>query len=350
MDPLQLTRQLIDIPSVTGNEKEVALFLKDVLQGQGAQVYLPEAEPDRPNVWAHWGKPDIVLSTHLDTVPPFFPSQEDGGYIYGRGACDAKGIIAAQVEAAAQLLAQGAGDFGLLFLVGEERNSAGAVAANKNPPGSKYLINGEPTENRLAVGTKGALRLEVEAKGRMAHSAYPELGESAIEKLVEALYLLRGLELPEDEVLGKTTYNIGTIQGGVAPNVIPDSARAEVMFRLVKPAEELLRQIQMAMGHLATVHKVLEIPPVKLGTINGLETTVVSFATDIPSLGAWGQPFLIGPGSIHVAHTENERIAKTELLRAVEIYVSMVKKLKENPGPEPVTAPERSNRKQTKEK
>ncbi|MBI4463812.1 MAG: M20/M25/M40 family metallo-hydrolase [Acidobacteria bacterium] len=336
MDTFQLTRQLIDIPSVTGNEKEVALFLKDVLMEMGAQIYLEEAEPDRPNVWAHWGKPEVVLSTHLDTVPPFFASREDEGYIYGRGACDAKGIIAAQVGAAAQLLAQGTGDFGLLFVVGEERNSAGANAANKNSPDSQYLIDGEPTENRLAVGTKGVLRLEMEAKGRTAHSAYPELGESAIEKLVEALYLLRGIELPEDETLGKTTYNIGTIQGGVAPNVIPDSARAEVMFRLVRPAEELFQQIQLAVGHFVEVHKVLEIPPVKLGTIDGLETTVVAFATDIPALSAWGQPFLIGPGSVQVAHTENERISKAELLRAVEIYATMVAKLKQNEGIHPV--------------
>src|SRR3990172_5288433 len=308
MDPFHLTRQLIDIPSVTGNEKEVALFLKDVLKDQGAQVYLEEAEPDRPNVWAHWGEPETVLSTHLDTVPPFFPSREDGDFIYGRGACDAKGIIAAQVEAAARLLAQGTGDFALLFVVGEDRNSAGAVAANKNPPGSRYLINGEPTENRLAVGTKGALRLEVEAKGRMAHSAYPELGESAIEKLVEALYRLREMKLPEDELLGKTTYNIGIIQGGIAPNVIPDFARAEVMYRVVRPADEIYEAVCRTVGDLVTVQKVLEIPPVQLGRMDGLETTVVAFSTDIPALTNWGQPFLLGPGSVRVAHTENERI------------------------------------------
>ena len=334
MELFTLTRNLIDIESITGNEKRMAVFLGDRLQTMGAEVSLEEAGPDRPNVVACWGKPDVVLSTHLDTVPPFFPSREDDEFIYGRGACDTKGIIAAQIEAAARLRAQGISDFGLLFVVGEERNSAGALFANKSPRGSRYLINGEPTDNRLAVGTKGVLRLEIEASGRMAHSAYPELGESAIEKLLEALNRLRGIKLPEDEMLGKTTCNIGIIQGGRAPNVIADSAHAEVMYRLVRPGEGLLRAIEQAVGELATVRKALYLPPLKLGTLDGLmdgiETIVVAFATDIPSLAAWGQPFLFGPGSIHVAHTENERISKTELVQAVEIYVNMVKTLKKN--------------------
>ena len=329
MNPLQLTRQLVDIESITGNEKLVALFLRDCLAEMGAKVEMEEAEPDRPNVTATWGQPEVVLSTHLDTVPPFFPSREDDQFIYGRGACDAKGIIAAQVAAAARLRAEGISDFGLLFVVGEERNSAGALAANRKPRGSRYLIDGEPTENRLAVGTKGVLRVEVTATGHAAHSAYPELGESAIEKLLEALYRLRAMELPEDDLFGKTTCNIGLIQGGIAPNVIPDSACAELMYRLVRPAGDLFEAIQQTVGDLATARKVLEIPPVKLGRIDGLETTVVAFATDIPSLTAWGKPFLLGPGSVHVAHTAGEKISKAELMQAIEIYVNMVKKLKQ---------------------
>jgi acetylornithine deacetylase len=324
----ELTRQLVDIESVTGNEKAVALFLEDYLRKLGADVQLEEAEPDRPNVLACWGKPDVVLSTHLDTVPPYFPSREDDEFIHGRGSCDAKGILAAQVEAACRLAAEGVRDVGLLFLVGEERNNAGAYAANKKKPGARYLINGEPTENLLAVGSKGVLRLEFEAKGKMAHSAYPELGESATEKLVEALHRLRGMKLPEDELLGKTTYNIGILQGGIAPNVIPDSAHAEVMYRLVSSADEVQQAVERAVGSLVEVKQILQIPPVRLGRINGLETTVVAFCTDIPTLTNWGQPFLLGPGSIRVAHTEHERIAKAELLQAVEIYVKMVKKLK----------------------
>ena len=329
MDIFALTRRLIDIESVTGNEKEVALFLYDYLRELGARVELEEAEPERPNILACWGQPEVVLSTHLDTVPPFFPSREDAEFIYGRGACDAKGILAAQVEAASQLAAQGLSDFGLLFVVGEERNSVGAIAANAKPRGSRYLIMGEPTENRLALGTKGVLRVRLEAAGRAAHSAYPELGESAIEKLVEALYRLRQMKLPEDELLGKTTYNIGLIEGGVAPNVIPASASAEVMYRLVESGAELYDAVQKAVGEWVAVKRVLEIPPVRLARIDGLETTVVAFATDIPSLPAWGTPFLLGPGSVHVAHTDHERIPKTELLQAVEIYVKMVKTLKE---------------------
>ncbi|MBI4461060.1 MAG: M20/M25/M40 family metallo-hydrolase [Acidobacteria bacterium] len=328
MNPFQLTRELVDIESISGNEKAVALFLRDRLLELGASVELQEAEPDRPNVIAAWGEPEVVLSTHLDTVPPFFRSSEDEEFIYGRGACDAKGIIAAQVAAAVRLRDEGIGGVGLLFVVGEERNSAGAAAANRNPRGSRYLIDGEPTENRLAVGTKGVLRVLVEASGRAAHSAYPELGESAIEKLLEALHCVREMELPEDDVLGKTTCNIGLLQGGIAPNVIPDSARAELMYRLVGPGDDLFKAIQQAVSGLATATRVLEIPPVRLGRMDGLETTIVAFATDIPSLTAWGKPFLLGPGSVHVAHAEEERISKAELMQAVEIYVNMVKKLK----------------------
>ena len=329
MNSIELTRKLIDIESISGNERAVAHFLRDHLQSLGARVEMEEAEPNRPNVFASWGQPDIVLSTHTDTVPPFIGSSEDDQFVYGRGACDAKGIIAAQVEAASRLRAEGINDFGLLYVVGEERNSAGAAAANRRPRGTRYLINGEPTENRLALGTKGALRVEIEATGRAAHSAYPELGESATDKLLEALNRLRSIALPEDPVLGKTTCNIGILQAGIAPNVIPDHARAELMYRLVGPGEPLLESIRVAAGNLAAVKKLLEIPPVNLSSMDGLETTVVAFATDIPSLSAWGQPFLIGPGSIHVAHTDHERIAKAELVQATEIYVKMVKKLKQ---------------------
>jgi acetylornithine deacetylase len=329
MSSVELTRKLIDMESISGNEKAVAGFLGDQLRRLGAHVELEEAEPNRPNVFASWGRPEVVLSTHMDTVPPFILSREDDQFVYGRGACDAKGIIAAQVEAAARLRIEGISDFGLLYLVGEERNSAGAVAANRKPRGSRFLINGEPTDNRLALGTKGALRVELETTGRAAHSAYPELGESATEKLLEILNRLRSIPLPEDPALGKTTCNIGILQAGIAPNVIPDHARAELMYRLVQPGEQLFTAIVERVGKLGTVKKILEIPPVRLNRMEGLETTIVAFATDIPSLGAWGQPYLIGPGSIHVAHTEQERIAKSELVQATEIYVKMVKKLKQ---------------------
>ncbi|OFV99721.1 MAG: peptidase dimerization protein [Acidobacteria bacterium RIFCSPLOWO2_12_FULL_54_10] len=328
MNPFELTRKLIDIESISGNERVVSDFLRDCLIEMGAAVETEEAEPNRPNVFAAWGKPDVVLSTHMDTVPPFIASSEDENFIYGRGACDAKGIIAAQIGAAEQLLSRGVEGFGLLFVVGEERNNAGALAANRNPRGSRYLINGEPTENKLALGTKGVLRVVLEATGRAAHSAYPELGESATEKLLAALNRLRAMDLPTDALLGKTTCNIGLIHGGIAPNVIPSAASAELMYRLVESGRSLFDKVQELTKGLVTVKKVLEIPPVHLTAMEGLETSVVAYATDIPELSHWGQPFLLGPGSIHVAHTMEERISKVELMQAVEIYVNMVKRLK----------------------
>ena len=276
--------------------------------------------------WPEQPRPAIVFSTHMDTVPPFIPSSEDATRIYGRGSCDAKGIIAAQI-AAAERLRQENIHAGLLFLVGEERDSLGAKVANQSPRGSKFLVNGEPTENRVAVASKGALRVEVIARGRMAHSAYPELGESAIDKLLAALQRLRAMKLPEEEGIGPCTLNIGVIEGGRAPNVIPDKARAQLLYRLVGSAEQLKREIVEAVGNLAQVEFVLEIPFVCLRTLDGLANMVAAFTTDIPALSNWGQPLLVGPGSIHVAHTEREYVEKKQLLEAVDLYCSIAKQL-----------------------
>lgn len=335
MNVFELTRALVDIPSITNEEKEVGLYLLGRLGGLAARtggvVERMEVEPDRFNVLAYWGQPRVTLSTHMDTVPPFIPSREDEHCIWGRGACDAKGIMAAMIQAAECLLAEGVRDFALLFVVGEERNSAGAYRAAREGRGSRWLINGEPTENKLALGSKGALRWEAEARGRMAHSAYPELGESAIDKLLDFLEDIRRLKLPEDPVLGPGTLNIGTIAGGRAPNVIPDQARAEIMVRLVCDAEPVREAFHRAAAGRVELREVLMVPAVRLASLEGLPTTVVAFTTDIPAFGgAWGEPFLIGPGSIHVAHTLEEHVAKAELVRAVEIYQSMVKKLLSN--------------------
>jgi acetylornithine deacetylase len=285
-------------------------------------------EMDRDNVFVRFGEPVLVLSTHMDTVPPFIPSREDDDFIWGRGACDTKGIIAAMITAAEQLLTAGRRNFGLLFVVGEERNSAGAHIAARNPRGSKFLINGEPTENKLALGSKGALRYEVVAHGRMAHSAYPELGESAIEKLLDALERIRRIDLPADELLGPSTLNIGTITGGRAPNVIPDEARAEIMIRVVGDVAKLRKTIEAVVRPDAEAQEILLIPAVHLRPLDGFPTTVVAFTTDIPAFGtAWGEPFLIGPGSIHVAHTSEERIPKSELVEAVGLYGQLVERL-----------------------
>ena len=332
MHPFELTQKLIDIESITPNELAVSNFLWDHLnvlaqRFDGHAERLP-VEPNRDNIFIRFGDPTVTLSTHMDTVPPFIPAREDETHIWGRGACDTKGITAAMITAVERLLDEGKRNFALLFVVGEERNSAGARAAAQTPRGSKFLINGEPTENKLALGSKGALRYELVAQGRMAHSAYPELGESAIEKLLEALARIRSVALPADELLGPSTLNIGRIEGGRAPNVIPDSARAELLIRVVDDASELRRNIEQAAAPDARAEEVLFIPALRLGSLDGFATTVVAYTTDIPAFdGAWGEPFLVGPGSIFVAHTSEERIPKAELLAAIDLYKQLIERL-----------------------
>ncbi len=323
---------MVDIESITDNEGNVARFLHDYLSPLAARFSgkneRMEVEPERFNVFTYWGKPVVTLSTHMDTVPPFTSSSEDEQFIWGRGACDAKGIIGAMIFAAHKLLESGVRNFGLLFLVGEERNSTGAKTANQSPRGSRYLINGEPTENKLALASKGALRLEIKAQGKMAHSAYPELGDSAIDRLLDALENIRRIPLPEDPLLGPCTLNIGTISGGRAPNVVADSAQAEIMFRLVGEPDGLRASVTTAVAGRADAKEILCTPAMRFERFNGIPTTVVSYTTDIPVLGeAWGKPLLLGPGSIHVAHTPAERVSKQQLEQAVEIYCGMVRHL-----------------------
>ncbi|HZQ92163.1 MAG TPA: M20/M25/M40 family metallo-hydrolase [Terriglobales bacterium] len=329
MDPLRLTRELVDIESTTGREADVGNFLLARLASLGWEARAMAVEEGRFNVHATLPGPAPVtyFSTHMDTVPPFIPSSEDDQRIYGRGSCDAKGIIAAQIAAAERLRARNI-PVGLLFVVGEERDSLGAMVANRQPTGAKFLVNGEPTENRLALASKGALRVELVAEGRMAHSAYPDLGESAIEKLIRALNRLLEMPLPADPEIGSTTMNIGVIEGGRAPNVIADRARAQLLYRLVGPAQELKRQIEAAVAGLATANFVLEIPFVRLRALDGLPTMIASFTTDIPALSAWGTPLLVGPGSILVAHTEREHIEKRQLLAAVDLYCEVALRLR----------------------
>ena len=329
MDFVALTRQLVDIESITGNEGPVGDFLSGQLNRLGYEAKKMRVEGERCNVYAttpQQPQPTIVFSTHMDTVPPFIRSSEDGRRVYGRGSCDAKGIIAAQIAAAETLRREGV-RVGLLFLVGEERDSLGAKTANQQANGCKFLINGEPTENRVATASKGALRVELTARGRMAHSAYPELGESAIDKLLEALSGLRAMRLPEAEGIGSTTLNIGLIEGGRAPNVIADKARAQLLYRLIGPSDQLKREILQAVGDLAQVDFVLEIPFVRLRTLDGLPTMIAAFTTDIPALSNWGEPLLVGPGSIHVAHTEGEYVEKEQLHAAVDLYCSIARRL-----------------------
>ena len=329
MNVFELTSRLISIPSISGDEKAVAEFIAEYLSAVGFEVELQEAAEGRPNVYARRGEPDVVLSTHTDTVPPYVESREDDEFIYGRGACDTKGIIAAMIKAGEALIEANVTDFGLLFVVGEEAGSPGAHAANTIPNRSRYLINGEPTESKLALGSKGALRAILRARGRAAHSAYPEMGESAIEKLLDVLNDLRRVEFPRDQTLGATTMNIGMIKGGVAGNVIPPEAEAELMFRVVTTNDSLKRIIEGAVDSRAELEYTFGCDPVFTERIDGFETTVVAFTTDIPQLGNWGKPLLFGPGSILDAHTPHERISKRELASAVDRYVKLTTRLKE---------------------
>jgi acetylornithine deacetylase len=338
MDAVTLTRQLIDIESISGNETIVGNYLYGELCRLGYQTRKMTVEGERFNLYATSSEqpnPAIVFSTHMDTVPPFIPSSEDEARIYGRGSCDAKGIIAAQVAAAERLRQQGI-YVGLLFVVGEERDSLGAKVANEYAAqqriGCKYLVNGEPTENRVALASKGTLRVEVTANGRMAHSAYPELGDSAIDKLVATLTRLRAMPLPSDPEIGPCTLNIGLIEGGRAPNVIPDYAHADLLYRLIGPTEELRRQILETAGSEVKVDFPLELAFQCFRTVDGLPTMIAAFTTDIPSLTNWGEPLLIGPGSIHVAHTEGEFIEKRQLAEAIHLYCEIAKKLQSVSG------------------
>jgi len=328
MDIFELTKALINIESVTGHERACVEFLRGYLAARNFDVVLQPVSRDRSNVFARAGKPDVVLSTHIDTVPPFLPAREDEEFIYGRGACDAKGIVASQIGAAERLLSEGVTDFGLLFLVGEETSSDGAREANLHPPGSRYIINGEPTENKLVVGSKGNLRLDIRSKGKMAHSAYPHLGESAIDKLVDVLVDLRKVPLPHDPLLGPATLNVGVISGGRAPNVVPDHASAQIVIRTVNGSDEIRRKISEVLSGRCEFEFVRDTPHLCMQKLDGYETDVVAFTTDLPSLTRWGRPVLLGPGSISVAHTERECVGKAELVKAVELYCRLVRELK----------------------
>lgn len=333
MDPIaaevvELARGLIDIDSTSGREAEATGWLAARLRERGYHVVEQPVEGDRINLIATVGlhEPELVFSTHIDCVPPFFPSRVEGNVLYGRGACDAKGILAAEIAALDRLRAAGEKRAGLLVVVGEERGSHGARAANRIANRCRYLIDGEPTGNRLGAALRGVHRVRLAASGRAAHSAYPELGDSAIEKLIDALQALRGLDLPSDPDLGRTSYTVGLISGGVAPNVVPAAAAADVNFRIVGPASDVRARLNGLPGGVA-VEEVMTIPPTRLTTVPGFDTAVFSFATDVPFLTAWGRPLLLGPGSIHDAHTDDEHVAMDELVRAVDLYEKLAREL-----------------------
>jgi len=329
-DLFTLTKSLMSIHSVSGEEEPIGFYLRDHLESLDWSVELQKVSENQNNVIATLNDtPRVWLSTHMDTVPPFIPPTEDADKIYGRGSCDAKGIIAAQIKAAESLREDGVNDIGLLFTVDEERASTGAKAANLHPLAAKceYMINGEPTDNDLAIGSKGTFRVKLTTTGKAAHSAYPEEGESAIEKLLDILDDIRDTRFPNDDFFGETTVNIGTIEGGIALNVIPPRAEAGLAIRLTtkkQPIEEALRKVVRGRGEI----EILSFSePVRMLEVEGFNQKVVRFTTDIPHMPNWGKPLLLGPGSILVAHTKDEFVRKEDLEQAAVLYHNLVLKL-----------------------
>jgi len=328
-DVVSLAAELLAIQSTTGNETAVVDYVSRWLVARGWNVTLQEVTRGRANVWASrsGGAKGVTLSTHLDTVPPFVPPRLEGTRLLGRGAADAKGIAAAMLVAADRLVANGEKSVEVLFVVGEEKGSDGARAANNLRTRSRFLINGEPTESKLASGAKGSLRATIRTRGREAHSAYPQLGQSAIEPMLELLPTLRNLPLPSDPMLGQTTVNIGTIRGGTEANVIPAHAEAEIMFRLVSDVEPIKKMVLDWAKGRADVEFGSHIPAQRFATVPGFETGPVAYTSDIPLLSNWGEPLLFGPGSIHVAHTPDEYIDVDELRGSVDTYERLAREL-----------------------
>ena len=331
MKLVDLARALIDIDSTTGREGAACAFLASDLRSRGFHVTEQAVSDGRFNVLALVDPaPTVVFSTHVDCVPPFFPSRVADGMLHGRGACDAKGALAAQVTAVERLREAGEERVGLLFVVGEERGSDGALAANELAPGARFLVNGEPTGSRLGLATRGVLRVKLRAAGRAAHSSQPERGVSAIDRLIDALVELRTIALPEDAALGRTFYSIGLVSGGIAPNVISPSAEAELLFRTVGPGKDVLACLVPLQAKVAAEF-VLEVPPVRLRTLPGYDVESFAFTTDIPLLPRWGEPLLFGPGSILDAHTDDDKVGIAELGAAADCYSAIAKALLARP-------------------
>ena len=332
LDVVSLTRKLVDIPSVTGQERQVGVFVRDLLRGQGWNCVDQEVTRDRFNVLAVRAKPTILLTTHMDTVPQFFPSREDEEFVYGRGACDAKGIAASMICAAQVLAEEGYEDVGLLFVVGEEIDSIGAIKARELDLECLFLINGEPTDNHLVTAHKGILHGRISVEGRAAHSAYPEQGESAIEKLIGILERLRETDFPSSSSLGSTHVNVGTIKGGSAPNVVATAAEAEILVRTVCESSRYVEVLRAAVGDDGRMEILKTSEPQAMEAVDGFPTKVVAYGTDIPVLRTLGKPLLLGPGSILEAHTAGEKISKRELADAVGLYHRLVVALRESSG------------------
>jgi acetylornithine deacetylase len=326
-DVAALAAELLAAQSPTGAEGPAVDFVASWLIRRDWDVELQEVVPGRSNVWARRRGGGVTFSTHLDTVPPYYPPRLEGSRLYGRGSADAKGIAASMMAAADRLARAGEERVDLLLLVGEEKGSDGARAANHLPATSRWLVNGEPTESKLASGAKGAMRVTVRTRGREAHSAYAHLGRSAIEPLVDLLAALRARRWPSDPTLGETTYNVGVIRGGTEANIVPAAAEAELMFRLVGDPEPVRQTLREWAGESAQLEWGSYIPAQHFHTIDGFEVAPVSYTSDIPLLGRWGTPLLFGPGSITVAHTPEEFVAVEELRESVDAYERIARAL-----------------------
>ncbi len=323
---VDLLNDLVAIPSVTGSEGPLIDFLEQRYRPRGWLAESIDVSPGRRNLFLHRGHPRVILTTHADTVPPFFPPRREGGFLVGRGACDAKGSLAAQAVAIEELAYEMA-DVGLLVLVGEERSSDGALAANRRAPMARYIVGGEPTGDRFVAGSKGCLRIAVEARGVAGHSATPEAGRSAVEPLLDFLADLRALTTPDHPVFGKTTMNIGVLEAGTAPNVTPDRARAEILFRTGEPVAGLLSRIEGLAERRVEVSVPYRSDPTRFRLPRAVQGDIVSFACDLPLLSAWGEPILVGPGSIREAHAAEEKVELAQVEHAVSLYCDLVRGL-----------------------
>ncbi len=323
-DAFELTRALVALETPTGSEGPATDLLEHALRRAGYRAVRQRVSPGRDNLLAFREPPALVFSTHVDCVPPYVPLAEDDEAIHGRGSCDAKGLAAAMVAAAERLAERGERRIGLLFLVGEENGSDGALAAADLEPRGRFLVNGEPTENRLSVGQKGSLRVDLRATGRAAHSAYPDEGQSAVAALLDTIERIRRMPLPHDSLLGPSTLNVGLINGGVAPNVLAPDASAQILIRTVEPTAPLKAAVRALAGPGVAIDFPVELPSHKSGAAPaGWETIVVSYASDLPFLAPWGEGYQLGPGTIRVAHTDREHIRKAELLRGIDLYVRL---------------------------
>lgn len=328
MNPFELTKQLMSIPSVTGTEREIAEFLSSHLTSLGYRTERQNVSGDRFNVFAFAGEGRVMFCTHIDTVPPAtITIREDDDCLYGRGACDTKGIIAAMLEAGERLRKSGVTNFGYMFLVGEETDSVGAKAANGRKWNSEYVIVGEPTENRLARAQKGTLMATLTVSGRACHSGYPEMGVSAIQNLWAVLQDCQSADWGNDPILGQGTLNVGVFRGGEAANIVPPQASASIMIRTVESTALVEEKMRRIVGNRATMEVVGASDPLILHVVDGFTTTVVSFGSDAPHLGNTGKRLLIGPGSILDAHTAGEKISKRALIEGVDLYEQLVRKL-----------------------